>query len=641
MNIFDHVPGRNKTQRFEQIKEACAKARRPMDKDVLLNLAFFLDHQYVEWVADANMIRQIPRKDRESNLPRPVANKMMHFGVKQHASALREKPTVDVWPATEDPADINIASVALAYLKYLTEPQVADFDGELSDAVWWAMFGEGYLKWTYNAEENRPDVMSVNPLDLYTDPFAVRFKHSRYIIHSQFMDVAQVQDVYGKKVNKENISKVDVEKAALLREMGQAPAVEGAVVNEMWVKPTAKNPKGLFVVWAGKDFLVEPRPFPYAHKRLPFTQIGSIPRQGVPHFTSSLKYLRSSQMELNKYHAQRIMVREKFSNPKWWVPTDLELEADPDDSTGQILRGHSQGGTLKPEILQPTTFPENTDGDWIRTEMRDIAGQHEVSQGQVPGRVEAARAIQQLQQSDEEHLDDLKRTIKLAISEGFWQTLMLTKQFVSDEIIVQTYSKEGMAEVRRFKSEGIKPGMRVSVTMDTGLARNRTARQDQAMMMWDKGIIRDPEIMAELLQVPVGTITPQRVFDIRLARNENLVIAGGEDVQGRDGTAITPNSWDDHDIHLREHNNYRKTAEYDGLAADIKKKFEYHCQQHETLQMERLQKDAMKAQLIAAAQGGGEPPPTEEDEAAALAAGEAAAATPTPTQKENSQAQAG
>lgn len=629
MALFSRIPGRgNKTQQFDQIKTACAKARQPYDKDILLNVAFFLDQQYVEWVADANMIRQIPRRDDADRTPRPVANKMMHFLVQQHAAALRDKPTPDVMPATEDPVDISTASVALAYVKYLAEPQVADYYGELSDAVWWALFGEGYLKWTYNAEEKRPDVMSVSPLDLYTDPYCTTFKQARYIIHSQFMDVDQVEEIYGKKVDKEDLSKADKEKAALLREMGQAPVVEGAVVNELWAPPTRRNPDGLFVVWAGKDFLVEPRRFPYAHKKMPFTQIGCIPRPGVPHYTAQSKFLRSPQMELNKYHAQRLMVREKFSNPKWWIPTDLELEQDPNDSTGQILRGHSQGGTLKPEIIQPTTFPENSDGDWLRQEMRDIVGLHEVSQGQVPGRVEAARAIQELRQSDDDHLHELIDTIKQATSEGFWQALMLTKQYVPDEVVVQTYSREGLPEVKAFKASQIKPGMRVTVTIDTGLARSRTARMDQAMLMWEKGIIRDPEVMAELMQIPVGNITPQRVFDVRLARNENLTIGQGKDPDGKPGTAVTPNSWDDHPIHLREHNNYRKTAEYQGQPLEVKKKFEYHCAQHEVLQLEQAKKQAELQAYMTMAMGGQAPPEGEAEAQPAEGEEQAAAEEP-------------
>ncbi len=591
---------RNPNHDLEELKDKAQRARTPYDKDILLNLAFFLDQQYVEWVADADSIRSIPRKEGFKNTPRPVSNKIMHFVVQQHSMTLQNKPSVDVLPASDDPVDTSVASVSLAYLRWVSEPQVADFDGEISEAVWWALAGgEAYLKWTFNADAKRPDVMAVSPLEILIDPYAKRFKHARYIIHTQFMDVEQVKEMYGVDVQPASISKADQAKTALLHEMGQAPILEGAVVNELWYKPCKKYPKGLYTVWAGKDVLVARQDFPYAHKRLPFTQIGSIPRPNAPHYTCASKYLRSPQMELNKYHAQRLMVREAFSNPKWWIPEELELEAPPDDSPRQILRGNSNGGQLEPKVLQPTDFPENSDGDWITREMMDVVGLHEISQGGVPGRVEAAKAIELLKESDDSHLAELHNTIKLAISEGYWQMLMLAKQYVSEEQIVQTYSREGMPEVKRFKSEKVKPGMRVQVTMQTGLARSRAARQDQAMLMWDKGIIRDPEVMSEMMDLPVGTLTPQRVFDIRLARNENLVMVEGDGKgEGGKGTAITPNSWDEHEIHLREHNNFRKTAEYEQLVPDVKRKFEFHCKSHEQLEMEKLQHEAQKQALF-------------------------------------------
>jgi hypothetical protein len=236
-------------------------------------------------------------------------------------------------------------------------------------------------------------------------------------------------------------------------------------------------------------------------------------------------------------------------------------------------------------------------------------GLHEVSQAQVPGRVEAAKAIELLRESDASRLAEVTRTVKASLSEGGWQLLMLAKQFVSEEVLVQTYSPEGLPEVQRFKADrSVKDGMRVQVTMGTGLAHSRAARQDQILALWDRGIISDPEVAADLLEVSVSTFTPAKALDIRLARNENLEMAKGE--------AITPNSWDDHELHLREHNNFRKTAEYHLLEGDAKQKFEYHCQEHEVLQIQQLEKLVAKQQLLAAAQpttAGGEPPqPTEQ-----------------------------
>lgn len=614
MELSDLNPfKRSTTKDLETIKHTAKQARLPFDQDMLLNLAFFLDRQYTEWVPDSNLLRTIPRDPKLKRAPRPVANKIMHFVMQEHAQILQNKPTVDVLPASDQPLDISTANVADAYLRWVADPTQADFEEELSDASYWALIaGEGYLKWTYDKKLKRPNVESVCPLDIYIDPYATKFFDARYVIHESFMDVKEVKEIYGVEPDPD---RADATKTGLLQEMGYAPILEGAVVNEMWVKPgSAKHPDGALIVWAGKDLLYYTDKFPYAHGRLPFTQIGSIPRMKTPHYTCAVKYLRQPQMELNKYHAQKLMTREAFANPKWWIPTELELEKDPDDSIRQILRGAGNSG-LKPEIIQGELMKDPGDGDWIKDEMMDVVGLHEVSQAQVPGRVEAAKAIEMLKESDTSRLEEMQRTIKKSITIGFWQHLMLAKQFVTEEQIIQTYSPEGYPEVHRFKTDDLNEGMRIRVMMGDGLSRSRAARQEYAMLLWQNQVITDPEIFAQIVDVPVGTISPQRSYDIGLARNENLEIASTPD-----GVALMPNSWDEHEVHIREHNNYRKTHEYREKSPECKQKFEFHVNKHEELLIQYLQKEARKQMVMqgidpaAQAQAGagaadGTPPP--------------------------------
>lgn len=591
---------RKRVQSYERLKKAAADARRPYDKDVWLNVAFYLDEQYVEWKDDIASVRRIPRNDTNRNAPRPVVNKIMHFVNQEHAFALKAKPTVDVMPATDDPLDISESSVAHAYLDWVFDPAQANFPRLLSHAVLWALIaGESYMKWIFNPRLKRPDILTVSPLDLYSDPYATDFSKSRYVIHTQFMDAEQVYDVYGKEVRPSTVDPQDM-RVGLLREMGQSPVLEGVTVNELWMKPTRRNPDGQYVVWAGDSMLVEPDKFPYQHGRLPFTQIGYIPRPGSQHFSSTVKYLRSAQMELNKYHAQRIAIREAFANPKWWVPSELELETQPDDSPRQILRGNSNAGTLEPKIIQPSAMPDNQEGSWITDEMMHVVGIHEVSQGQVPGRVESARAIEALREADESRINELMDTVRASISEGGWQLLQLAKQYAPAEQIIQSYSREGMPEVHRFKAGNVKEGMRVKVQLGTGLARSRAGRQQELLEFWREGIIRDPEAIADLLEVPTPVVVSNKVYDVRLARNENMTLV--------DGTPIEPNSWDDHAIHLREHNNFRKTQEYLTLDSEVKRMFEHHCQRHDELQIQQLQKELHKQQMVMALQGEGQAP---------------------------------
>lgn len=595
---FGFTPRANPNEEFEQLRKAAAAARLPFDKDAYLNIAFYLDEQYVEWAAEAATIRRIPREPGSENTPRPVQNKIMHYVLQKHAQTLSARPTADVFPATDDPLAVTDANVSLAYLRWLLDPQQADLDGELSDAALWALVaGEGYLKWTWNAREKRGDVCSASPLDIYSDPYVKKFKDSRYVIHSQFMDVEQVYDIYGVEVQANQVDKADHLKAALLRDMGQSPVLRGCVVNELWMKPCRRHPKGLFTTWTDRTSLVEPQKFPYDHGHLPFTQIGSIPRPGSPRYMCAVKFLRGPQMELNKYHAQRITVRETFASPKWFIDSALELEQMPDDSPRQILVGNSNGGQMKPEIIQGSGFPVGDEGEFILREMMHTAGQHEVSQAQVPGRVEAAKAIEMLKESDEGHQAEMLRTIKNSITEGAWQQLELARQFVDEDVLVTVYSRDGLAEVKRFKKDHAKPGQRIQITMGTGLARSRAAREDQVYKMLESGIIQDPEIAAELLDLPVGQITPNKAADIRLARNENWTM--------EEGDAVVPNSWDDHAIHIREHNQFRKSAAYLACDDETKQKFEMHVETHEQLQVTELQKMAEQQAIMAQA---GAPP---------------------------------
>lgn len=588
------------TQEFDKLKTAAVQARLPYEREAWLNLAFYLDEQYVEWSPDTNAIRRIPRDRNTPNAPRPVVNKIMHFVQQEKAMVLQAKPVVDVLPATDDLIDITESTVAKAYCQYASEPVMANFDRQLGRASLWAIIaGDGYLKWVWDPNEKRVSIVPVSMFELAVDPYADDFSKARYVIHSKFMDQEQVYDAFGVKPARGGEEQADPMRTALLRGMGSAPVVTGVTVNELWHKPCRKYPQGLYTVWAGNDFLIPPGPHPYEHKRLPFTQIGCIERPDSMHYMSPVKYLRSAQMELNKYHQQRIMIREAFAAPKWWVPSDLELEEQPNDSPRQVLRGHSMGGTLRPEIIQPSTYPSNDDGAMIEAQMMHIVGLHEVSQAQVPGRVEAAKAIEMLKEADADRQATMLGTINSAISEGFFQVLQLARQFETEQTLVTVYSREGLPEVKRFKRDAIKPGQRVTVTMGTGLARSRAARQDQLYKMWEQGIITDQEQMAELLELPSPSFGAPRMVDARLARNENLVLAQGQ--------AIVPNSWDEHSIHLREHNDYRKTQDYLLASDDVKKKYEHHCQMHEQMELEQLAKLAQKAQLMAAASGQGQP----------------------------------
>jgi hypothetical protein len=306
------------------------------------------------------------------------------------------------------------------------------------------------------------------------------------------MDAEQVYDIWGKDIRPRRVEKADVVRAQLLREMGASPVVEGATVNELWMKPCRRHPEGIYCVWAGNEVLVEPQPFPYAHGKLPFTQIGQIKRPGSQHYhASAVKYLRSGQMELNKYHAQKITNREAFANFKWWIPSELELEHPPTTRRRQILAA-TRRAAAAPEIIQASGFPDNrrrrVDHRGDDEHCRPARG--EPGAGAGPRRVlEGHRAAEGVRRQPPGHA--------ARHDQGRDQRGLLAAADARQAVRQRGADRPGVlarraARGHRFKTQDIKPGLRVNVTMTTGLARSRAARQDQLMNYWDRGSSRDP-----------------------------------------------------------------------------------------------------------------------------------------------------
>jgi hypothetical protein len=247
----------NPAQAYEGLRQAAEQARRHQDKEAYLNCAFYLNNQYVEWSDDTANVRYLFKTPQEeSQKPRPVINKIMHFTNQQHAFALQTKPMADVLPANDSEFAITDANVANAYLSWLADPNVGDWNSCLSDATHWALVANSsYIKWIWNPKLKRPEFIFVPSVDLYVDPYARQFRNARWAIHSQFLDPEQVYDLYGKEVKPNQVQRADLMKSELLRDMGVAPIQQGCVVNELWHLPEPPvregPPRG--VVRQGRD----------------------------------------------------------------------------------------------------------------------------------------------------------------------------------------------------------------------------------------------------------------------------------------------------------------------------------------------------------------------------------------------------
>jgi hypothetical protein len=547
-----------------------ANARKPLDTDWVLDAAFFSGHQYTEYNVDTGRFQTIPRSERRPKQVRCVDNRVYSLVMDTWAMAKGHDPAVEVVPTNVDSTEIAKSRVAQAYADHIAFPTQADWKAERDAALFWTcLCGPGWLKVTYNKALGRPDIEACSPLEVYLQPGVKNYRRANWIIHTMSMDPEDVYNAYGVELPASDVDSQDALKTQILRELGMVTGNPTVTVKELWELPSRRHPKGRFITWT-RNRIIQNLDFPYDHKMLPFAQIGHSPVPGTAHYSSGTKIARPLNMELNSYHNQKLDHRKRYSDAKWFVDSTMDLNEDPDDSGGQVLKGDTRGGLLPPPVQIPgVPWVESGDGEWIEGAMDNAVGVHAASRGEAPGRVDSAQGIESLQEGDHGRLSEVEGTLITATARVFGMVLSLAQQYVTEEVMVPLYSANGAQFVHAFKTSQFPKCPIVKVTMGGGLPKNKAARRQEIIAMWSAGLLgQDPAKALAMLDFPAEANITGHELEEMVARNENMLML--------QGIAVTPKPWQNHELHERIHNECRNTAEYDAAGNDVWSTFEFH-----------------------------------------------------------------
>ena len=575
-------------------KELAKKNRQPYEADWLLNLAF---HNGDQWVGyDRTNSRLMPLD--EAGPKAAVHNICLPITRTERAKLLKTVPSPQALPATETEGDQVIGRILNAQFRKWKEDW--HYEAKLRDGLFWVVVtGNVFLKWFWGDDAK---MSIVPPLNIYPDPYALRMRDCRWMIQDEFMDLEAAREMYDipganlealQRTETSNVNGIEGRIYGNFSD-GAGNNLPGVVVNEYWEVPCKARPNGSYVVFT-EHGIVYAGPLPYNHRRLPYTHIGHIQRSNSKWYTSILDAIRPLQMEINRTENQ-IIENRNLANGKWYIPPGLELEAMPDASPRQILVAKEGSPDVAPQFININPFPAQllNEPERLKQTAYDIAGQHEVSQGGVPGRVEAAQAIQLLQESDDSVIKDTIHSMEEAIAQGFFMSASNLKQYGQPNQILKVYDPEGGIEVHEFKTGDINLDFRIEVQTTTGLPQTIAGKWDRVLNLWQYKVLTDPNKVLQLLDMApeLPDLVPD-ADDKKRAYRENKIMASG--------TPLTPKAWDNHSVHRAEHERFMKTQEFESLDDRSKKMFEFHLELHEALELEEIRKE-FKRQAVAQGQ---------------------------------------
>lgn len=572
---------------FMNKKEESRRSRRPFEREWYLNVAYLNGEQFVEYsVATSRLIQVVPPE----GATRTVRNVMFKIARNERAKMLKVLPEPEALPRSVDQSDIMDARVANAYFKYLADQW--KFNRRLRNASYWTIAtGNAFLKWYWDPGTGECCMAVVPPFDIFPDPYAHTFQDCEWLIHQQFMSVERAQKMFAnvegadvsfiKASNSDAISPME---ARLFVAMGDGVAnLKGTVLSEYWQPPSAGD-NGRHVVFTSQGIVLD-EDFPYVHGRMPFTHIGHIERANSKWYSSVCDVLRPGQQELNRSEAQLIENRN-LSNGKWFISAGLELTSLPNAEPRQILMAREGSPpNAAPQLISPNTIPQwvHDEPERIQGWMEDIAGQHEVSNAGVPGRVESAQAVQLLQETDDSVMKDTTESMNEAIADGFWMCMQNWIQYGDVKKMVTIYDKQGLVEVMDMKRDNMKLEMRIQCKATTALPATTAGKWDRVLNLFQYKIIDGPTALNLLGLTPEEPDVDPTVVDRKKAYRENQMMKAC-DPDAPDFQPPRPDISDNHGAHREEHDKFRKTAEYEAIIKanpKIKGVFDFHDYEHE------------------------------------------------------------
>jgi hypothetical protein len=306
---------------------------------------------------------------------------------------------------------------------------------------------------------------------------------------------------------------------------------------------------------------------------------------------STLTSARPVQVALNASWSSIIEHMKLAGNARLVVPySAMDVIQSMTDTPGEILP--YPDGTVPPQWQVPPQMP----AWWIdqprrlEQELDDLLGVHDVSRGDAPPNIESGYGLSILSESDLTPTTRLVKDTAIAWSKVAQMVLQLlaTNVRTPRQSIVRIPGQP--PETIQWTGRDLAGQYRAVVPMDAIVPRSRAQMQAFADKAVQMGLVKTVAQYAKLAEMPrqsdiIETVTP----DVAKARRENHLLA--------QGNAVAPETFDDHAVHISEHNDFRKSARYMFMDPKLREIVDMHVQAHETLAAEEAGKQVARQTL--------------------------------------------
>ena len=524
-------------------------------------------------------------------------------------------------PESSDPDDIQSASAATRYLRYLHDD--LDMERKRADFVHHLFVdGHAYLLEDFSFSEDRGDIHVVPAHEIYPDPWAESLRASMTVIRERYEHISVVRKRWGKSRDSvlRDLAPLPQLPADVRRRLGSLlgvlqPIRESQIRDiirtvEVWQRPGAVDPttgevfaQGRYTVLANEEEL-------YDAKKLPYADAGvEIPIQEARYFYKLGQYSGESAISavwtllraIEKLVGQGMEHSVLMCHGKWWVDKSIDLNkrltTEPGERIPYDSRVVKPGIQITPQPLPPAFYLLI---DRLEAWIYDILAMHEPTRGEMPKRVDSGRAIAYLQNADSSSAQDLYRVVDEAEGDALLNILKMERRHATRARQIQIVGKDRTSELESLNVAQLHGTKDVKVISAATLSPNPSIRRDEVAAMVERKLITE-EDGRHLIEMPVpeGELHTLNSVNAEAARDNIRVLKSGQSQK-----IYVEAAWHlpTHDFELRM---YMATAEYRALPDDAKNRVRGYFF---AIENEAMRREIAKNELAAGGAGAVPPP---------------------------------
>lgn len=604
------------------------------------NIATYAGDFWTEFDIHSNILREpVKSADHKVKLPINLAQPAVRT---EYAKLLKNRPIVNALSRSEDIEDLDAAEVGTGMLNYYGEQRFHKAKVRRRMLMWTLIAGYGgiFVDWNpkalgeievfvdpatgdpvFNPEliaqyteyakttgHRKPKTTTIPQGDLeikHLSPFALIFDFSKlYVEESAWCIVSEVWDVdaafvrWGVELEPQREALPDIMERRMLaradlssRLILDTPKAQNmAEVHRLFIKPGHRYfQQGAEIVFTDDTFIVS-NEFPHYHGELPVAAMGHIPNPISQHPMSILQALKPVVLEISKTESQMVENRNLMSNPPWIEFRQNRIVGEIQNKPGMRLKVDFVPGIPEPHPVQMPDLPAYVKDlpELFGQHVLEISGQNETSQGQVPPGARSGVAIAYLTEENDTKLGPTVQEYEEVIERASWLELMCYVQYYTTERTVRLYKSGSKPDVIHFKGEMLSGIPGVQVQAGSALPKSLAAKQQYTLDLYDRGLIRNPREVMEMLDLGKGE-QDEWEKDMDQADRENFDMENGKQRQVLE--------WYNHAAHLYVHHSQMKSQSFEDLDSEIQQIFMDHEEDHQNFIRTQQQQQTAQANL--------------------------------------------